>query len=66
MNLRDALATALRTESHSLVDEMCCTLGIEREAVTAFADGDTTLTYRELQLVLTHLGFKLERVSHGG
>lgn len=65
MLFRDALATAIRAESPAFVDEMLSALRVERKAIEAFMAGKPTLTCSEVELLLTYLGYKLERVSYG-
>lgn len=61
MDFRFALDNALKNTSTAEMAEMCKTLGVERVDVSSFLNGSCALTHREIQQLLTYLGFRLER-----
>jgi hypothetical protein len=65
VDFRFELENALREKRPAEVVEMRASLGIERADVTGFLDGRCSLNHREIQQLLSYLGFKLERVSDG-
>ena len=61
MDFRFELENALRQQSPAERAEMLKVLGVEPADVSSFLGGSCALTHRELQQILSYLGFKLVR-----
>ncbi len=61
MDFRFELDNALSEQSPTELGEMLKLLGIERTDVNGFISGRCTLNHREIQQLLTYLGFRLVR-----
>lgn len=65
MDFRFELENALADKPAEYWKEMLRSLDIARADVAGFIRGRCSLTDREIQLLLSYLGFKLERVTDG-
>lgn len=61
MDFRSVVAAALETRSPISSKIMFQTLGIDLADAAGFAAGDCSLDVNELERLLTHLGYRLER-----
>lgn len=60
MNIRETMRSAIAARSPSFVKGMYDALLVEPDHVSAFVDGNGSLTIRQIELLLTYLDFRLE------